>query len=345
MALKGNEDYTSGKELPDTDLPDIDLQTLKNGSFVKEKSESSSESEFLDVIEHAEPIHIHLINNATAQHQEIENVSISTFNTDNFNTGNKEADTKKDPNFINKTFETSQLEVDITNKTSKDELIPINDILEKSPKFILQAQTPLLYKSRSVGAINITAEVESPQPSVGKPIRAGKYKKRAAPLPPTNKQKEVKAVEEFKNSDNENASTIKATLVLKPGTVKPIGSSEDSSISEVFISPSPKLKRKSKSPSKQQESPLARFMMISKKLNFWHKDEDNAHHIHPDVSDVKRSSWYAELPKSSHFLLVNSKPLSKSAENFHIKKLKHSPKFRNKVFDVLQNLGLDSDSD
>lgn len=97
-------------------------------------------------------------------------------------------------------------------------------------------------------------------------IRAGKYHKKAAPHPPKTTEKE-----------DSGTSAIKATLVLKPGIIKTLPPLTDTSKSEIFLSHSPKAKRKSK-------SPMSRLMMLPKKMVFWNKDETKQ-------ADDKRFSW------------------------------------------------------
>ncbi|KAB0800830.1 hypothetical protein PPYR_06569 [Photinus pyralis] len=128
--------------------------------------------------------------------------------------------------------------------------------------------------------------------------RAGKYNKKSAPLPPQSIGKE----------GCDSIPTIKATLVLTPGALK-----------------SDKPSNRKQSTKSDQSSPLTRLMLFQKKVqHFWHKDFGSERNLQP-MSNAKRSSWYAELPKTTQLLLVNSKPISKSAENFQAKP---SPQYR-----------------
>lgn len=104
------------------------------------------------------------------------------------------------------------------------------------------------------------------QPTVDQSIRAGKYHKKAAPHPPKSTEKE-----------DSGTSAIKARLVLKPGIIKTLPPLTETSKSEIFLSHSPKAKRKSK-------SPMSRLMMLPKKMVFWNKDESKQ-------TDDKRFSW------------------------------------------------------
>ncbi|KAI4459233.1 hva22-like protein [Holotrichia oblita] len=126
---------------------------------------------------------------------------------------------------------------------------------------------------------------------VRKDTRGGKYNKHTAPLPPCRK-----------NQPDFDLSAIKATLILKPGVMKALGS--DLASTEIFCH-SPKLKRRSlnispsESPSsssvKLSRSPnrskskldasLSRLKMLPKKITFWHKDD-------VDIRSKNRSSWY-----------------------------------------------------
>lgn len=121
---------------------------------------------------------------------------------------------------------------------------------------------------------------------IDKCTRAGRYNKKAAPVPPTQNKPNELIIKQ-----DDTASAIKATLVLKPGVVKPIGAPRnDESRQEVFLSHSPKLKRRTKSKSKF-DLPISRLMMLPKKMVFWNKD--NAQGNKQDAS--KRSSWYETL--------------------------------------------------
>ncbi|CAH0553824.1 unnamed protein product [Brassicogethes aeneus] len=78
-------------------------------------------------------------------------------------------------------------------------------------------------------------------------VRGGRYNKKTAPSPP-----------------------IKATLVLKPGVVKNVASSESSK--EVFVH-SPKAKRRSlSSSSNNKPNPLSKLMRLPKKIGMWGKE-------------------------------------------------------------------------
>lgn len=142
--------------------------------------------------------------------------------------------------------------------------------------------------------------------------RAGKYHKRHAPAPPPV------------TSDSQEPTHIKATLVLKPGIVKPIGPPSEDSPKTVFVQ-SPKLRRRrlNQSPARSKpkvDSSISRFMMIPKKLNFWHSKGEGL-----KVPLEKRASWYEVIPVSKHLSLLQSKQLSKSDGNFAVKSVSGSP--------------------
>lgn len=124
--------------------------------------------------------------------------------------------------------------------------------------------------------------------------RGGKYNKRIAPLPPL--------------CDNQTNTTIKATLVLKPGLLKAVGyQSPDSRRSEVFVQ-SPKLKRKiSKSPSPSRlknDSTFTKLLMFSKRMGVRFKELDS--------NSSKRKSWHDILQTGSAGL---QRQQSKSDDN------------------------------
>lgn len=121
----------------------------------------------------------------------------------------------------------------------------------------------------------------------GKNVRAGKYNKKVAPDPP-------------RILDPSGSSAIKATLVLKPGIVKTLLPLTNNSKSEIFLSHSPKPKRKSK-----LNSPISRLMMLPKKMVFWNKE---------DTTHDKRFSW--NMFSGSHKETIPfSKQYSKSHED------------------------------
>lgn len=143
--------------------------------------------------------------------------------------------------------------------------------------------------------------------------RGGKYNKRAAPAPPSDE-----------NEKSDKNITIKATLVLKPGVVKPIGptSTEDASRTEVFLSSSPKMKRRlnrTPSPSKTRtDTALNKLMVLSKKIGLGTKN--------PDYDISKRKSWHdifygspkltRQTSKSDNdFLKNNQDSATKETEN------------------------------
>lgn len=169
-----------------------------------------------------------------------------------------------------------------------------------------------LYKSKSVGSLNI-AMVEPVTNTKKANQRGGKYKKRAAPLPP-----KITDVQKYSGDlTDQTVSTIRATLVLKPG---------HTTSSERDKSKSLPLKSKNQTPTRFKEgSPFTRFLTMSKKLSFWNREEQDANDLKM-VSDLKRSSWIAELPSSANVLFVNSKSLSKSADNFQFRDSNRSTK-------------------
>lgn len=139
-----------------------------------------------------------------------------------------------------------------------------------------------------------------------KALRAGKYNKKAAPVPP-----HVLTDDLHKDQRSNATSAIKATLILKPGVIKSVGPTLDESRPEFFASNSPKLKRKNPSKSK---SPMSRLMMLPKKMAFWNKDESDAVDKDQKQSNMKRFSWN-EMFSHSHKLKPGvSKMQSRSHE-------------------------------
>lgn len=153
-----------------------------------------------------------------------------------------------------------------------------------------------LYKSNSVDSIHSVTNANILHVTK----RSGKYNKRAAPLPPMPTTKDVK-----KQEVPENIPAIKATLVLTPSV---ISKSSNQNIC-------PNSKNQSPSCKSLKNKQLGRFMMLPKKMNFWHKGVTAPH---KNAVPEKRSSWYAELSKTAHLSLMELKPLSKSADNFYV---------------------------
>lgn len=140
--------------------------------------------------------------------------------------------------------------------------------------------------------------------------RGGKYNKKIAPLPPLC---------DNQTNENKSMSTIKATLVLKPGLLKPVGSQlqdRNNRRSEVFVQ-SPKLKRKinkSPSPSRMKtDSAFTKLLMFSKRMGVRFKELDY------DIN--KRKSWHNILNSDSSSL---TRQQSKSDDNISLNVQKES---------------------
>ncbi|KAK9738018.1 TB2/DP1, HVA22 family [Popillia japonica] len=197
-----------------------------------------------------------------------------------------------------------KINMEITHSANQEvvlKLVPPNDNLRDQGK--TEAETgierqDLIEKTEAIDKIDIKKD------------RGGKYNKHTAPLPPCRK-----------NQPDFDLSAIKATLVLKPGVLKSLGS--DLASNEIFCH-SPKLKRRSlnispsHSPSsssvKLSRSPirskskldasLSRLKMLPKKITFWHKDD-------VDIPSKSRSSWY-DISEDRYNM---SKELSKSDDD------------------------------
>lgn len=129
--------------------------------------------------------------------------------------------------------------------------------------------------------------------------RGGKYNKKHAPLPPS-----------CNSQVNVEESTIKATLVLKPGLIKSIGTQmQDTNRSEVFLQ-SPKLKRKINPQSTRwkTDSAFTKLLMFSKRMGVRLKelDVDNSN---------KRKSWHDVFHNGSNSL---TRQQSKSDDNLSL---------------------------
>lgn len=114
--------------------------------------------------------------------------------------------------------------------------------------------------------------------------RKGKYHKKHAPAPPVNKRKEI--------------PTITATLVLKPGLVRSFENLSDSSKSEVFLTPSPKARRRH-----TNKIQLPKLLNLPKRFGLWPKESTEI---------KKRNSWHDMTSNSSTL----SKQTSKSDDDF-----------------------------
>ncbi|KAF5269364.1 hypothetical protein FQA39_LY08756 [Lamprigera yunnana] len=147
-----------------------------------------------------------------------------------------------------------------------------------------------LYKSNSADTLPLILNTKHSNE------RAGKYNKRVAPSPPPSTAS--KNVGQRKSL--EAIPTIKATLVLTPGATSVISSNQN-------LNQSPSCKS-----TKKRTHSFSRFMMIPKKMQFWHKNL-----VPQNAPTGKRSSWYAELPKTANLTLMELKPFSKSADNFY----------------------------
>lgn len=122
-------------------------------------------------------------------------------------------------------------------------------------------------------------EIKNYFDDINKEHRGGKYNKKHAPLPPLCNNSETNL---------EESSTIKATLILKPGLIKSIGfQSEDANTTEVFVQ-SPKLKRKVISPQstrRKTDNAFNKLLMFSKRMGVRLKELD--------VDNInKRKSWH-----------------------------------------------------
>ncbi|XP_072386303.1 uncharacterized protein [Diabrotica undecimpunctata] len=145
--------------------------------------------------------------------------------------------------------------------------------------------------------------------------RGGKYNKRHAPLPPPSATHPIKPASNSLDSENtslhDSTPSIKATLVLKPGLVRSVGSTE-SICKEVFLQP-PKPKRtllnrsrtslsSTSSCSSKSKSSFSKLIKFPKKIGFWNKDNDAE----------KRSSWHSYMSQDYLKPLSDSKLQSKS---------------------------------
>lgn len=177
----------------------------------------------------------------------------------------------------------------------------------ESNKFQKVKKELLLYKSKSIESMTTAVYT--------KDCRAGRYNKKAAPLPPPKNDSDS-VEEKSKCSNSSEVSTIKATLILQPGMVK------HNPNTDIFVH-SPKLRRKFPQ-SKKLDSSFSRLMMLPKKLHFWHsKNESSNPNVESDMGKIP--SWYEALPTSKHLMLLHSKQRSKSDSNFEIRNLTQSP--------------------
>ncbi|KAG5870192.1 hypothetical protein JTB14_023181 [Gonioctena quinquepunctata] len=160
-------------------------------------------------------------------------------------------------------------------------------------------EEPTTEKQEKINAITTFSTTEEVPLDVQK-VRKGKYHKKPAPPPP---------------AAAETPSPIKATLVLKPGVLKTLGSAE-SLCKEIFVS-SPKSKRRTvvnRSPSSlsstssnstRSKHSFSKFIKFPKKIGFWNRDE---------LSVEKRASWHSYLGPDTR-ALSDSKLQSKSDNN------------------------------
>lgn len=133
-------------------------------------------------------------------------------------------------------------------------------------------------------------------------VRKGRYRKRAAPKPPGD------------------IPTIKATLVLKPGVVKPL-ETPDSECKEIFIQ-SPKSKRRTLINRSLSISKGKFDSSLSKLMNFPKKIRDSLE---------KRSSWheFSKVQSKSDNDLMRS--VEKSVSRVSIQSLTESPMARRRL--------------
>lgn len=162
--------------------------------------------------------------------------------------------------------------------------------------------------STNASVISSATETNTPDASPKSDTRGGKYNKKHAPLPPLPSKR-----------DNHADNPIKATLVLKPGVVRSLSSSAESLNKEIFLSYSPKVRRKSRNQSpasrssrsndsnssNKVENALSKVLRLPKKvanLNIPSKVKD------------KRNSW-GEFFNTKKF--EDKKVQSKSATNLN----------------------------
>lgn len=230
-------------------------------------------------------------------------------------------------NFVQNLIGAKAEKQEITNKEPSPKINNDADIKEKSDLGNLE-------------------ETKIEEPCQKSDVRGGRYNKKAAPPPPNADP----------NPTEQAGNPIKATLTLKPGVVKSLGSKE-SPCKEVFIQ-SPKSKRKTlvnRSPSSVSASssnPLRRkhsfskLIKFPKKIGFWNKDEPSV----PKTTD-KRSSWHCyfdeglkplsdsklqsksdnDLAQNKSVALVHGPSMCKGGSQLFIKSLTDSPLARRRL--------------
>ncbi|KAF5299471.1 hypothetical protein FQR65_LT01051 [Abscondita terminalis] len=202
---------------------------------------------------------------------------------------------------INNQRATQNIVCEKSDSSSEGEFVDPSESLISIPKgYIIgtseKSSKEYLYRSSSFDSLPLTLNTKGSDMTK----RAGKYNKRAAPPPPITRD-EIENKELLKS-----IPAIKATLVLTPGA-NPKSSFNQKNIKNQLPS--------CKNSKNKQTSSLSRFMMLPKKLHFWHKGLTPP--PNNNLYSQKRSSWYAELPKTAHLSLMELKPLSKSADNFY----------------------------
>ncbi|XP_028137340.1 uncharacterized protein LOC114331861 isoform X1 [Diabrotica virgifera virgifera] len=287
-----------------------------------EKTDSSSENEFLDSLD---VVHDNVddgINNLNINSKGTqiitaceENVDISKFELSTnvslqcLSSNEKDLNIESNPDILQITKDVGSFSAFLKNlietkndseNIDKDKIENPNINLDNSDREIIKPRTKKLLEQV------ITSNPDS---------RGGKYNKKHAPLPPPSATHPIKPASNSLDSENtslhDSTPSIKATLVLKPGLVRSVGSAE-SICKDVFLQP-PKPKRtllnrsrtslsSTSSSSSKSKSPFSKLIKFPKKIGFWNKDNDAE----------KRSSWHSYMSQDYLKPLSDSKLQSKS---------------------------------
>lgn len=220
-----------------------------------------------------------------------------------------------------------------TTESTDNSLITLTIATPTSPKIKAEEKSTVqtANKPKEDNLVDINNQTENIN------IRGGRYNKKTAPSPPKPDQ----------------SAPIKATLVLKPGIVKNLTSSEDIPCKEVFVQ-SPKSKRRSlvsRSPSsvsscssnssRSNKRSLSKLIKFPKKIDFWNKDDTVTKNkrfslnslFHRDLKPLTDSKFQSKsdnnLIQSSE--VVHGTNLPESDSQVSIRSLTESPLARRRL--------------
>ncbi|XP_070513973.1 uncharacterized protein [Cardiocondyla obscurior] len=156
--------------------------------------------------------------------------------------------------------------------------------------------------------------------------RAGKYHKRPAPKAPAGNEAVI-SNEEDNNDENESQNALKATLVIKTGTLRTV--SNASTTKDIFLAHTPDMKKKKKKSNRTRaKESISKLLTIPKNIfhNAFHKEQNET-----SSKEEDSSSTYSETSRSASrsgsivSSIVDAFPKSASKQDVNVEEIPLKP--------------------